>query len=246
MPNTSTITNNLNILHIEDDVDYREDWDMVLSEHFPGCVITGKRSAEAAIKLVENSYSPDIIILDIRLSGTMDGVDFLHWLRNDHEASSLSSITPVIILSGFDNQFDQVRIHQIDDRVSVLSNSINGPDMPDYVVSLIKGLTSHVVNYPICGENFKDYLQRRSIVLRRNNLGLTPSEYGILQQLLRSHPTPTSSANLAINLGIAPGSIPVHISAINNKIVDVYENRNQPAQIRNSSGYGYYIGGSNQ
>lgn len=54
-------------------------------------------SAEKAIELIER-FDPDIIILDLILSGELDGLSLLRFLKSD----SKYKIIPVIILSGMD------------------------------------------------------------------------------------------------------------------------------------------------
>lgn len=47
-------------------------------------------------------YSPDLIILDIRLASTETGIDFAHWLRSKHN-------TPIIYLTVFDDSATKLR-----------------------------------------------------------------------------------------------------------------------------------------
>ncbi len=56
-------------------------------------------NAETGIELIEN-FDPDIIILDIMLSGDLDGLSFLKILKSDLKYK----IIPVIILSGMDSE----------------------------------------------------------------------------------------------------------------------------------------------
>ncbi|WP_377810306.1 response regulator [Azospirillum sp. A29] len=82
----------LRVLVVEDEF-LIQDAVVMIIEEVPGCHVVGAvDSADAALELI--SRAPvDLAVLDIKLPGTMDGVDLAHELRRRHGV-------PVVFLSG--------------------------------------------------------------------------------------------------------------------------------------------------
>jgi DNA-binding response OmpR family regulator len=225
----------LKILHIENNLDLREDWQEVFSEHFSGSDITGKSSAEAAIRSIEDGNIYSVVIVDIGLNGQMDGLDFIRWLR---AVISEVRTTPVIVLSIFDYQEDQLRINEEDPNIPIIYKGLNPPETPNFVLRTITRLTADSVFVERQKGAFIIRLQLGWIILNGFNLGLTPTEYKILKKLLEAQSsTPVSKENLAVCAGCAIGSIPVHITSINGRIHEI----DTTITIINIMGVGYYI-----
>ncbi len=59
-----------------------------------GLVVYEAASAEEAIDLLESGSAVDLVFTDIRMPGTMDGLDLAHWVHDHHPELS------VILTSG--------------------------------------------------------------------------------------------------------------------------------------------------
>lgn len=82
-------------------------------------------------KLLFIKHSPDLIILDIRLSGTFTGIDFAQWLRQKEN-------TPIIYLSVYNDLLTLKKCQQtkpiaylnkpfVDNELKIAIESINEP-----------------------------------------------------------------------------------------------------------------------
>jgi two-component system OmpR family response regulator len=123
------------VLLIEDDPPAREALSHLFRRH--GCEVDHARTGEEGILLVEKA-GPDVIVLDIKLAGAMDGYAFLERLKAKPDAWR----TPVVIVTNYGLQHDVERgrisgakeylvksdhsIHEIVDRVLRLTGA-EGP-----------------------------------------------------------------------------------------------------------------------
>ncbi|HLZ96389.1 MAG TPA: response regulator [Steroidobacteraceae bacterium] len=60
-----------------------------------GFRVTAVESADAAVALLENGVTVDILLSDIRMPGSMDGLQLAHWVRERHAG------TGVLLQTGF-------------------------------------------------------------------------------------------------------------------------------------------------
>ena len=89
---------NINVLIVEDEVLIAETIKLFLNER--GHTVVGIAiSYDEAIQKIQNT-SPDVVLLDIRLSGTKSGIDVANYLRTANQ-----KIPYIIVSSQYDNQF---------------------------------------------------------------------------------------------------------------------------------------------
>lgn len=97
------------ILYVEDDLNSRAIYKMVLSKLYNIEVVD---NAENAIKLLEEQHNFDLFLIDINLGAGMNGVEFLHYLRNVEKYTN----TPTVALTAYAGE---------DDKKDFLSNGFN-------------------------------------------------------------------------------------------------------------------------
>lgn len=85
----------MNILIVEDDEDLNKAYNMIISSagHHVASALDGK----AALKLIEDGLTPDIIFLDLRMP-VLDGIGFLK------EYSTTERDATVVVFSNYDAQ----------------------------------------------------------------------------------------------------------------------------------------------
>jgi CheY-like chemotaxis protein len=94
-----------------------------------GYALAGKaENGEEAIEYVKEE-DPDLIIMDIRLNGSMDGVEAMMKIRD-------FSSTPVIFLSGDSKDETQARIDKVSNCVSYLVKPVNADDLREPLQSV--------------------------------------------------------------------------------------------------------------
>lgn len=85
----------LRVFVVEDDDIYRELLAFALSHQ--GHQVYVAENGSRAVELIDNA-EPDIILLDM-LMPVMDGLTFLHWLRDERQ-----DVTPVLVLTCLDDR----------------------------------------------------------------------------------------------------------------------------------------------
>ena len=63
--------------------------------HEAGCLVVAANSAETALALLQRGYQIDIAVIDVRLSGNMDGLELARVLR------AIGYRAPILYVSGY-------------------------------------------------------------------------------------------------------------------------------------------------
>ncbi len=63
--------------------------------HAAGCLVVAANSAETSLALLQRGYQIDIAVIDVRLSGNMDGLELARVLR------AIGCPAPILYVSGF-------------------------------------------------------------------------------------------------------------------------------------------------
>lgn len=71
--------NDAHILIVEDHPQVRQFIEIVLSGE--GYAVTAARNGDAALALLEGGIAPDLLLSDIRMAGTVDGIELARWVR---------------------------------------------------------------------------------------------------------------------------------------------------------------------
>jgi two-component system KDP operon response regulator KdpE len=134
----------------------------------------GARSGQEAIQLVEE-WSPDLIILDLVMSG-LDGFSVCQRIRQQ-------SMVPILVLSGRHADEDKVRALDIG-----ADDYLTKPFSRDELLARLRALLRRArqANTPsLVLED--DWLRidfgRRLVAVEGHEIRLTPTEYGLLEQL---------------------------------------------------------------
>ena len=80
-------------LVVEDDPFLLEE--LVDQFHAAGCLVVAANSAETSLALLQRGYEIDIAVIDVRLSGNMDGLELARVLR------AIGCQAPILYVSGF-------------------------------------------------------------------------------------------------------------------------------------------------
>ena len=69
--------------------------DLVDHFHAAGCLVVAANSAETSLALLQRGFQIDIAVIDVRLSGNMDGLELARVLR------AIGCPAPILYVSGF-------------------------------------------------------------------------------------------------------------------------------------------------
>ena len=69
--------------------------ELVNQFHAAGCLVVAANSAETSLALLQRGYEIDIAVIDVRLSGNMDGLELARVLR------AIGYQAPILYVSGF-------------------------------------------------------------------------------------------------------------------------------------------------
>jgi CheY-like chemotaxis protein len=76
--------------------------DFVDQFHAAGCLVVAANSAETALALLQRGYEIDIAVIDVHLSGNMDGLELARVLR------AIGCTAPIVYVSGYLVHTDQM------------------------------------------------------------------------------------------------------------------------------------------
>ncbi len=76
--------------------------DLVDQFHAAGCLVVAANSAETALALLQQGYTINIAVIDVRLSGNMDGLELAKVLR------AIGCPAPIVHVSGFPVHTDEM------------------------------------------------------------------------------------------------------------------------------------------
>ncbi len=76
--------------------------DLVDQFHAAGCLVVAANSAETALALLQRGHQIDVAVIDVRLSGNMDGLELARVLR------AIGCPAPILYVSGFPIRTNQM------------------------------------------------------------------------------------------------------------------------------------------
>jgi len=171
--------NAIKVLVIEDNIEIQEAISLLFELHWPGANTVASDEGSKGVNMVE-SESPDIIILDLGLPD-MDGLNVLKEIRK-------FSDTPIIILTVRKEEIDKIRGLEL------------GAD--DYIVKPFSHMEflarvravlrrSHVPELkgseePVVTKNLSIDFVSRTVTKAGAQVKLTPTEFNLLQNLVRN------------------------------------------------------------
>jgi two-component system KDP operon response regulator KdpE len=144
-----------------------------------GYAVMSTASGENAVQMAALE-KPDLIVLDVVLSGQMDGYQVAHRVRE-------FSDVPIIMLTARARESDL--LHGFDSGADdYLTKPFSSKELVARVRAVLKRMRreSSAETELVCGELHID-LARRAVTVRGQPVQLTPTEYNLLQQLA-SHP----------------------------------------------------------
>lgn len=167
--------NNYKILLIDDDQTLLE----LLSDHFrnAGWNVEAAKSGAAGLNLA-NQQMPDLIILDVMMPG-MDGWQVCQTLREFTD-------TPIILLTAKDQELDKLRGFRlgVDDYVTKPFSFAELTARAGAVLARVKKhmALEHIFN----SSDFTMNLEQRRVTIKGGVIDLTPTEYKLLEILVRN------------------------------------------------------------
>lgn len=134
----------------------------------------GARSGQEALKILED-WPADLVILDLVMSG-LDGFGVCQQIRQQ-------SIVPILVLSGRQSDQDKVRALDLgaDD---YLTKPFNRDELLARVRALLRRARQSLSSAPVLDDGWiRIDFGRRLVVVDGHEVRLTPTEYGLLEQL---------------------------------------------------------------
>lgn len=222
-----------NILVVDDDKDIRE----LISFYMEGegfYVDRASNGEEALNKVEEKSY--DLIILDIMMP-KIDGIEVLIQIRKKYSM-------PIIFLTAKNEEIDMIKGLTLgaDDYIA----------KPFSSMELITRVKSHLRRYTVFNNTNKNTinigdltldLEMHSVVVRGEEVNLTPTEYKILELLCKNRNMVFSIEQIYEKIwknkyAVGDTSIMVHITKLRQKIEKDPKN---PEYIKTVWGVGYKV-----
>ena len=175
------------ILAVEDSSEVREALDGAITE--AGYRLNMIADGDEALR-VFYEFQPDLVLLDVMLPG-MSGFELCERIR------AMSNV-PVIIFSGLGSEREKIWAfeHGADDYV------VKGTGMGELMARIAAGLrrASNPTPGPTIDKYSDDVLEidfaRRTLILRGEDVDLTPTEYKLLSMLVRQRGQPVPAEQL--------------------------------------------------
>lgn len=192
----------MKILLVDDHALFREGMRHIVSQLGEQVDILDAGNFSDALNIAENNPDLDLVLLDLKMPGS-EGVASVNLFHTRYPG------VPVVVISGTDRRGDIESVMQ-SGAVGFVSKASNSKDMLQALRTVLGGgiyLPPQLLQQALSGV---EEIRRDGRSWRVNKSGLTARQIEVLQHLVRG----LSNKDIALAVGLAEGTVKVHVAAI--------------------------------
>ena len=192
----------MKILLVDDHALFREGMRHIVSQLGEQVDILDAGNFPDALNIAENNPDLDLVLLDLKMPGS-EGVASVNLFHTRYPG------VPIVVISGTDRRGDIESVMQ-SGAVGFVSKASNSKDMLQALRTVLGGgiyLPPQLLQQALSGV---EEIRRDGRSWRVNKSGLTARQIEVLQHLVRG----LSNKDIALAVGLAEGTVKVHVAAI--------------------------------